>query len=103
MRSIFFKIFVWFWLAMALVVLAHSLSTMIVFDETPRRRMGGEFTMYGLAAAEKYEREGKAGADNYISLVESTTRFRAYLFDESGNQVAGREAPPRVAEIARTL
>jgi two-component system sensor histidine kinase CpxA len=103
MRSLFLKIFVWFWLAMALVVLAHSLSTMMVFDDTPRRMLGGQIVMFGLAASEKYEREGKAGADNYLSMLERTTRDRAYLFDESGNEVAGRGAPPKVREIAQTL
>jgi signal transduction histidine kinase len=103
MRSLFLKIFTWFWLAMALVVLAHSLSTMMVFDETPRRRLEGEFTMFGLAAAEKYEALGKAGADDYLSMLERTTRARAYLFDENGNQVAGREASPAVEEAARAV
>src|SRR5215212_9172998 len=102
-RSIFLKIFIWFWLAMALVVLAHSLSTMMVFDETPRRRLEGELTMFGLGAAEKYEREGKAGADDYLSLLERTTRARAYLFDDSGNEVAGREAPAPVKEAAQAV
>lgn len=103
MRSLFLKIFVWFWLAMALVVLAHSLSTMMVFDETPKRMLGDQLIMHGIMVTEKYEREGKAGADNYLSLLERTTRSRAYLFDENGNEVAGREPPPKVREIAQAL
>ncbi len=103
MRSLFFKIFIWFWLAMALVVLAHALLTMLVFDETPKRRLEGEFAMLGLTAVEKYEQEGKAGADNYIGLLERTTRNRAYLFDENANQIAGTEAPPMIVEMAEAL
>jgi signal transduction histidine kinase len=103
MRSLFLKIFIWFWLAMALVVLAHALSTMLVFDETPKRRLEGELAMSGLTATEKYEQEGKAGADNYLDLLERTTRNRAYLFDENANQIAGREAPPMIAEMAQAL
>jgi hypothetical protein len=59
MRSLFLKILSWFWLAMSLVILAHSLSTMMVFDETPKRKLEGDLAMFGLTVAEKYEREGK--------------------------------------------
>jgi signal transduction histidine kinase len=103
MRSIFLKIFVWFWLAMALVVLAHSVSTMMVFDKTPKRMLEGEVTMIGLTVAEKYEREGKAGADDYFSLLQRTMRTRAYLFDENGSEIAGSEAPPNVREMVSSL
>jgi two-component system sensor histidine kinase CpxA len=88
---------------MALVVLAHSLSTMAVFDEGPRRMLGGQLEMYGLTITEKYEREGKDAADSYLTLLEGNTRTRAYLFDENGSPVAGGEAPAKVKEIASNL
>jgi len=103
MQSLFLKIFSWFWLAMALVVLAHSLSTMAVFDEGPRRMLTGQLTIYGLMLTEKYEREGKAGADDYLALLESNMRARAYLFDAAGNQVAGKEAPANIKEMAQSV
>jgi two-component system sensor histidine kinase CpxA len=59
--------------------------------------------MFGVTVAERYEREGKAGADDYLSLLERTTRTRAYLFDENGNAVAGRESPSGVKEAAQTV
>ena len=102
MRSIFLKIFVWFWLAMALIVLVHSLATLMAFNEGPKH-LGGQLAMYGLAVTQEYERGGKAGADSYLSLLERTTRTRAYLFDEQGNAVSGREAPVEVKEIAQSL
>ncbi|HEU4388065.1 MAG TPA: hypothetical protein VFV34_09730, partial [Blastocatellia bacterium] len=103
MRSLFLRIFVWFWIAMALVVLAHSVSTMMVFDAGPRMMLGGQLVMYGLSATEKYEREGKAAADSYLALLERTTRTHAYLFDRDANQIAGREPSPTVKEMARTM
>jgi signal transduction histidine kinase len=103
MRSLFLKIFVWFWLAMALVLLAHALSTMLVFDETPRRRLEGEIAMFGLVVAEKYEREGKGGANNYLRLLEGPMRSRNYLFDESGNELLGTDVPPKAREIAASI
>jgi len=103
MRSLFLKIFVWFWLAISLVVLAHAVSTMMVFDETPKPMREGQLTIFGLTATEKYEREGRAGADAYLALLERTARTRAYLFDENGNQVAGREATPTARAMAQAI
>lgn len=101
MRSLFFKVFVWFWLTMALVVVASTLSSMMAFNEGPKH-LGGQLAMYGLAATEKLAQEGKAGADNYLNLLERTTRTRAYLFDENANVVAGRDAP-NIRGIAQSL
>jgi signal transduction histidine kinase len=102
MRSLFLRIFLWFWLAMALVVMAYSLSTMMAFNEGPKH-LGGQLAMYGLAVTQEYEREGKTGADNYLSLLERTTRTRAYFFDENGTMIAGRDAPPEIKEIVQSL
>ena len=102
MRSLFFKIFVWFWLAMALVVLASTLSSLMAFNEGPKH-LGGQLAMYGLAATDKLAEEGTGGADNYLNLLERTTRTRAYLFDENANLAAGKEVPPKIREIAQSL
>src|SRR5215217_5779759 len=102
MRSLFLRIFLWFWLAMALVVTAYSLSTLMVFNEGPKH-LGGQLTMYGLALIEEYEREGEPAAVNYLSLLERTTRTRAYFFDDNGKLMAGREAPPEIKEIVQSL
>src|SRR5215468_5425172 len=102
MRSLFFKIFVWFWLAMALVVVASTLSSMMAFNEGPKH-LGGQLAMFGLAATERLARSGKAGAEEYLSLLEQTTRTRAYLFDEDGNLIAGREPPAKVREVSQSL
>ncbi len=91
MRSLFLKIFIWFWLAMGLIVLAHSLSAMMVFDEGAKGFVGKQLTMYGIAAAEIYELRGKQQADDYLSLLERNTRMRVRLFDDRGNKLAGGE------------
>ena len=103
MRSLFLKIFFWFWIAMALVVLANSLTAMMVYDTGAKGFVGGQLTLYGLTAAEKYEQGGKAAADAYLSLVERNTQMRAHLFDENGNELAGRELTSLTTEMARTL
>lgn len=91
MRSLFLKIFIWFWLAMGLIVLAHSLSAMMVFDEGAKGFVGKQMTMYGVAAAEIYDLRGKEQADDYLKLLERNTRLRICLFDDGGNKLAGEE------------
>src|ERR1044072_5177797 len=91
MRSLFLKIFIWFWLAMGLIVLAHSLSAMMVFDEGAKGFVGRQVTMYGVAAAEIYELRGPEPAEEYLQLVERNTRMRVGLFNDWGQQLAGSE------------
>src|SRR5262249_33287914 len=64
---------------------------------------GGQLTMYGLAAAEKYEQQGKATTDDYLSLLERKTRIHAFLFDENGNELSGRKLSPKAQEMVQTL
>jgi two-component system sensor histidine kinase CpxA len=91
MRSLFLKIFIWFWLAMGLIVVVHSLSAMLVFDEGAKGFVGRQATMYGVAAAEIYELRGKEPADEYLKLLEHNTRMRVWLFNDYGLQLAGSE------------
>lgn len=102
MRSLFLKIFIWFGLAMALVISANFLSSYVTFREDERGRAPGNFTtMFAQTAAEKLEREGKAAARDYLDSLEQTTKTRAYLFDQNGNEATGRDAPPEAKEAAQ--
>jgi two-component system sensor histidine kinase CpxA len=102
MRTLFFKIFVWFWLAMALVVAASTLSSMMAFNEGPKH-LGGQLAIFGLSAAERLSKSGKTDAENYLNLLEQTTRTRAYLFDQNANLIAGKEPPEKIKEVAQAL
>ncbi len=86
---------------MGLVVFTHSLSTMMVFDKGARGFLGGQLAIYGLTVTEKYEQGGKAATDDYLRRLERNTRMRVHLFDEEGNQLAGREISPELEEMAR--
>src|SRR4029079_8169309 len=102
MHSLFLKIFLWFWLAMALVILAGFLSAVATFREDGRGPGGPHHsTMYAATTAEKREREGQATANDYLTLLERTTRTRAYLFDHTGKQVAGPAVPPEVEAFSQ--
>ena len=101
MRSLFLKIFMWFGLAMVIVISANFLSSYVTFREDSRGRPPGNFTtMFAQTAVEKLEREGKAAANKYLDDLEKTTLTRSYLFDQDGNEITERNAPPEAKEAA---
>jgi two-component system, OmpR family, sensor histidine kinase CpxA len=96
MRSLFLKIFLWFWLTVVLVGLAlvvtWNLQPEVVVSRW--RAMVGEATgLYAQACAEEIDRYGPTGLANYLQRLESSTNIRASLFDEHGQLITGRPSP----------
>jgi len=118
MRTLFIKILLSFWLAMALTTIAYSilaLSTQIGQGGklrqsvlADRRQLAGEMlTMYGQTAPALYEREGTAPLDRYTERTAGPSEILAYLFDATGRPlVSNRQIPSDVqaaaAESARS-
>ena len=105
MRSLFLKIFLWFWLAQLLISVV-----MFTVTEATRTERGNDrwrsttnyaLSLYARAAAAAYETGGaKALAANLQQAKgDPRTRTRTFVFDESGNEVLGRSFPG----AARTL
>src|ERR1044071_9914879 len=104
MRTLFVKILVWFWLAYALVLLAHFLSTEAAMREEPRPHFPpGQQTMLAQVAIEKFERDGQPAAAEFLDTLEKTTHNRAFLFDRNGNEVTGRQVTPAALEAAQSF
>jgi two-component system sensor histidine kinase CpxA len=98
MHSLFLKIFLWFWTAMALIGLAFVAveATTQAEQATVRWRSitGDAFAVYAREAAENFEiksKEGLAGQElaKYLTQLESRTHIQAWLFDERGYAVPG--------------
>jgi two-component system sensor histidine kinase CpxA len=104
LRRVFIRIFLWFWLAMALVIVGLFLSIFI----TERREQGPPWRgrssallgVYAQSAAEVFERDGKAALVAYLERVENASRVRAVAFNQDGEEITGRALPPRAREIA---
>ncbi len=93
MRSLFLKIFLWFWLTVVLVGLAWvvtwNLQPEVVVSRW--RAMVGEATgLYAQACAEEIDRYGPTGLANYLQRLESSTNIRASLFDDHGELIIGK-------------
>ena len=112
MRTLFIKILLSFWLAMALTTIAYTilvLSTQIgqggklrksVLAE--RRQMAGEMLgMFGQVAPALYEREGATPLDRYAGRTSGSTKTLAFLFDATGRPLgANIEIPAAVQDAA---
>jgi len=101
-RSLFSKIFLWFWLAMALVSL-----TLILSSTWTESRSSGERdeaidrAMTPLIAdnfAEVFDRQGKAGLEELLSHGKGSFPWEPYLFDSFGHEVLGRQVSPQITE-----
>ncbi len=102
MRSLFLKVFLWFWLAMALVVLALVLTTELTRpnEAFPRDSLIDKYTAFiAQDAALAYERQGRAGLASYLENLERQTNVRPRLFDEKGEELSGLGALPGMTDL----
>jgi len=102
MRSLFLKIFLWFWLAMALVSLTLFLSSVVRESHSSRERNEEiDRTMTPMVAshlAELYDKDGKDAFAALIKRSRNSFPWNPYLFDYEGRDVLGRSAGPQARE-----
>lgn len=108
MQSLFSKIFLWFWLALALVGAVLVFAVAATQSETEeahwRDVTGTAVRVYAQTAADTYENAGTNALVIYLQRVEVTAGMRTRIFDERGQEVSGRDATleaKRLAEVAR--
>jgi two-component system sensor histidine kinase CpxA len=92
LRSLFLKIFLWFWAT----VIVTGIALVVTFLLQPGRmssRWHESLTMAasysGTIAVEEAELHGTAAASSYMRQMGSSTHTHACLFDETGNAIAG--------------
>jgi two-component system sensor histidine kinase CpxA len=93
MRSLFLKIFLWFWATMVLVALAVVITWSMQRDlllSHWRATMGEAMALYAQNAAEEFDHRGLAGLNDYLQRLESSSPLRGVLLDSAGNGVTGR-------------
>src|SRR5580704_4600654 len=103
MPRLFYKIFLWFWLGIAVVsatlvastVLTHSRSAE---DERWRQRYGPMVDLWAQREAEVFDRDGRAGLEKYVGSFVRDPGVHAFMFD-GGNEVLGRQASAGVLQV----
>jgi signal transduction histidine kinase len=91
-RSLFFKIFLWFWVTQLLIVL----TLVLVWSTQPEVLVGRwraatsqAVSMYAQSSAEEFDRYGHFALNNYLQRLFATTGIKAALLDINGNLLAG--------------
>lgn len=102
MRTLFLKIFVGFWLVIALLVISASVIRTASRSTMPGHDPGGPIAFLGDGAANAYVDSGAVGLSRFMSRRPgSTPAFPAYLVDSTGHDVLGRAIPSDWASVAR--
>jgi two-component system, OmpR family, sensor histidine kinase CpxA len=99
MKSLFLRIFLSFWLAIALFVV---LAILAVVAFRPQRNPTWE-SLATTALADSvaaFEQGGPHQLRTYLENLEASQHVRAHVFDEQGNEISGRAAPAWLEHIA---
>jgi two-component system sensor histidine kinase CpxA len=92
MRSLFLKIFFWFWATFIATGVALILTFILEPESVPSRwhaTLVDTARFSGTMAVEAVEREGVAAAAALLQHIEHETHMKACLFDSGGSVVAG--------------
>jgi signal transduction histidine kinase len=103
MKSLFLKIFLWFW--MAFVIVGVTLAALVAItrsNETMIARLSLYLPLEARHAADIYEREDKTGLRHHFDQIIESGSLAPYLLDENWKAVLGRTPPARGVEFAKT-
>jgi len=101
-RSLYLKIFIWFWLAMILINVV-LFAAFALTRPTPTRRSWRDLAQTGpnaQRAAEIYEQSGPGALSAALQATEKATGVGATFFDEYGKELSGRAVPPGAQELS---
>jgi len=101
-RSLYLKIFIWFWLAMILINVV-LFAAFALTRPTPTRRSWRDLAQTGpnaQRAAEIYEQSGPQALSAALQATEKASGVGATFFDEHGKELSGRAVPPGAQELS---
>ena len=100
MRSLFFKIFLSFWTAQALIV---ALAILVTAAMRPARQISSVEALqpkFLSEAIQAYQTGGAEQAHNYLRSLHETQHVHAVLFRD-GENIMGHSVPPWFVEVAK--
>jgi len=102
--SLFLKIFLWFWLSIALVVAALTVVNWSTQTEPLVRQwqifVGEAANVNSQTAVQIYENEGQKGLDEYLNRIGSNERINSLgFFDENLRQISGGGISPEAKDL----
>ena len=102
MQSLFFKIFLWFCVIVVLVGLSIETSSILAnyYETSWQRVLHSIMPMEAEKSARMYEADGKQAVQDYLDELQRQKSVRFYFFDEEGNPLLDRGAPPLILKLA---
>ena len=100
-RSLYLKIFIWFWVTMILINVA-LFAAVAVTRPTPTGRSWRDLAQVGpnaMKAAEVFEQRGPAALAAALQETEKASGVNSTFFDESGRELSGRAVQPGASEL----
>ena len=113
MQSLFIKIFLWFWLSIAVVIGTLVVSAAVIRSRSQDEQRWSQLYRYlvqtrGLRTAELLDREGKLAALKYLDNNErldagnyfaQSNPVRDYMLDQDGQEMMGQQVPPQILKV----
>ncbi len=101
MRSLFVRIFLSYWVAQALVLVAAILLTLTSRPSTEVASVEAQQTKFLNEGVQAYQTGGEDGLWRYFRGVHDSQNVRLHLFDQENHSLLGRRVPPPVVEAAQ--
>jgi two-component system, OmpR family, sensor histidine kinase CpxA len=104
MRSLFLRIFLWFWLTVILVGAALVVSSRQIYTPGPGLReslFSGLLPAEAKASAEIFEKSGAEALSRHLDDLEFRFPIQTFFFGDDGSEVRGHPALDRVRDLAR--
>src|SRR5215470_14477546 len=98
MKSLFLRIFLSFWMALALCVVLAILVTIVFRPRSSTWEALRTIVLNDSVSA--YEDGGDEGLRHYFDKLDHTQHVRGFLFDERGNELSRRPAPDWAIRVA---
>jgi signal transduction histidine kinase len=90
-RTLFFKIFIWFWMAAALIIGVFYLMIQISYNQSLPQRMrssyGEAMSLYAEAAVHTYDKDGPQSFSSFVARSQRESGTLVYLFDSAGQPI----------------
>ncbi len=93
MRSLFLKIFLSYWVAQALFLVLAILITVAMRERGEAAIWDAQQATVFAKVVSAYEKGGEADVRRYLDEVRESQHVRAYLLNEQGQNISGRELP----------
>lgn len=102
--SLFLKIFLWFWFAIALLIGVFSFVSWSTQNEPLVRQgrimLADSFNIQVQTAGQIYKNEGQKGLDEYLTRLKTSERVLAVAFyDRNGNRISGDDILPNSRKL----